>query len=197
MARTCPSCGADAVADDAAHCHRCGTRLDAADASWPEAGGTSSDESAGDWRTAAEDAGVGRTDSPIPSPRDPHGPHAGGGPITKDSTTWAMGAHLSAFLGAWLALAFVGPLVVWLIKRDEDPFVERHAREALNFNLLLLILLAAGFAFALLTIGLGALIVVPVAGILAIVWIVLTIVAAVRASNGQEYSYPFNISLVK
>ncbi|HEX9889152.1 MAG TPA: DUF4870 domain-containing protein [Nitriliruptorales bacterium] len=163
MARTCPSCGTEAVADDAAHCHRCGAGLDVADAPWS---GTED-------RSATGDA------------------------PGKDSTNWAMGAHLSAFLGAWVALAFIGPLVVWLIKREDDPFVERHAREALNFNLLLLILVIIGLAGSILTLGFGAILFLPLLVIAGTAWLVLTIVATVKAANGEEYSYPFNIHLVK
>ncbi len=52
-----------------------------------------------------------------------------------DSRAWAVAAHLVPFV----SLAIIGPLFVWLIKRDEDDFVEHHAREALNFQLSLLI----------------------------------------------------------
>lgn len=103
---------------------------------------------------------------------------------------WAVVAHLSAFVGAWVALAFVGPLVVWLIKRDEHPFVAMHATEALNFNLSLLIWLAVAVPLSLLLIGIPLLITIGIA------WLVLTVVAAVKAANGEEYRYPFTIRFV-
>jgi uncharacterized protein len=103
---------------------------------------------------------------------------------------WAVAAHLSAVIGAWVALAFIGPLAVWLIKRDDHPFIAKHATEALNFNLSLLIYLAVAFLLSLLLIGIPLLI-----GI-AIAWLVLTIVAAIKASNGEDYRYPFTIRFV-
>lgn len=112
------------------------------------------------------------------------------GPLSPDSRNWAMAAHLSAFLGAWLALAFVGPLVVWLLKRDTDRFVTSHAIASLNFNLTMFVLLVIGVVLVIFTLGIGALVVLPVAGIVALVWIVLTVVAAVKASNGETFSYP-------
>ena len=101
-----------------------------------------------------------------------------------------MGAHLSAFVGAWVALAFVGPLVVWLVKRDQDPFVAEHAKEALNFNLTFLIALVVSALLALVLIGFVLLAVVAVA------WIILTIIAAVRANNGEHYRYPLTIRFI-
>lgn len=112
-----------------------------------------------------------------------------------------MGAHLSAFVGAWVALAFVGPLVIWLIRKDQDPFVEHHAKEALNFNLTVLLVAVvgglAGVLLSLITLGIGLFLLVPLAAAIAIGWLVLTIIAAIRASNGDGYRYPFTIRFVQ
>lgn len=103
---------------------------------------------------------------------------------------WALAAHLSAFLGAWFALAFLGPLVVWLVKREDHPFIATHAREALNFNLSVLIYgIVAGF-LSLLLIGIPILIAIGIA------WIVLTIIAAVKAENGEGFRYPLTIRFI-
>jgi uncharacterized Tic20 family protein len=110
--------------------------------------------------------------------------------LSSENRNWAMAAHLSAFVGAWVALAFVGPLVVWLIKRDEHPFVEQHAREALNFNLTLLIYIVVAGILALVLIG------IPLLIAIGITWLVLTIIAAVRAANGEPYRYPLTIRFV-
>jgi len=119
-------------------------------------------------------------------------PPAGVGPadLPQEVRNWALGAHLSAFIGAWVALAFLGPLVVWLIKRDEHPFVALHSREALNFNLSVLIYGAVAFLLSLVLIGIPILIAIVVA------WLVLTIVAAVKAANGEEYRYPLTIRFI-
>ncbi|MGH8895907.1 MAG: DUF4870 domain-containing protein [Egibacteraceae bacterium] len=110
--------------------------------------------------------------------------------LPQDVRNWALGAHLSAFIGAWVALAFIGPLVVWLIKREEHPFIAMHAREALNFNLSVLLYGFVALLLSLLVIGLPILI-----GI-AIAWLVLTIVATVKAANGEEYRYPLTIRFI-
>ncbi len=111
--------------------------------------------------------------------------------LPNDVRNWALAAHLSAFLGAWVALAFLGPLVVWLVKRDEHPFIEMHAREALNFNLSVLLYFILGVVLAFVLIGFLLL------AALGAAWLVLTITAAIRASNGQPYRYPLTIRLVK
>lgn len=109
-------------------------------------------------------------------------------------------AHLSAFAGALIALAFVGPLVVWLVKRNESPFVADQAREALNFNLSLYLYLTVGTVLlvivGVLTLGFGFVLfaLLPIGGL---VWLILTIVAAVRANNGERYRYPLTIRFVR
>ncbi|MGH3440647.1 MAG: DUF4870 domain-containing protein [Nitriliruptorales bacterium] len=162
MSRTCPQCGAEALTDDARHCHQCGAPLD----------------------PGSEPAPVG----------EDVGSHVEGAALTaapsKESRNWALLAHLSAFVAAWVALAFLGPLVVWLVKRHEDAFVEAHAREALNFNITVLILVAIGIPLAFLIIGIPLLIAIGIA------WIVLTIRAAITASNGDLYRYPMTIRFV-
>jgi uncharacterized Tic20 family protein len=112
---------------------------------------------------------------------------------SESERTWAMLAHLAALAGivVWIVGAILGPLIVWLVRRDESDFVAEHAREALNFNItvaigavmcLLLMLVFIGFI-------LGA--------ALFIAWLVLTLVAAIKASEGQHYRYPVSLRLVK
>ncbi|MCA1672917.1 MAG: DUF4870 domain-containing protein, partial [Actinobacteria bacterium] len=112
------------------------------------------------------------------------------GELSSEVRNWALGAHLSAFLGAWFALAFLGPLVVWLVKRDEHPFIAMHAKEALNFNISVLIYAFVAFILLFLIIGIPILIGIGIA------WIVLTILGAVKASNGEAYRYPLTIRFV-
>ncbi|MGH4025979.1 MAG: DUF4870 domain-containing protein [Pseudonocardiaceae bacterium] len=110
--------------------------------------------------------------------------------LSSEVRNWAVGAHLSAILGAWLALAFLGPLVVYLLKRDEHPFIAMHAREALNFNISVLIYAIVGVILLFVLIGF---VILPLIGI---AWLALTIVAAVKASNGENFRYPLTIRFV-
>jgi uncharacterized protein len=104
---------------------------------------------------------------------------------------WAVGAHLSAFLAAYIALGFLGPLVVLLVKGGSSSFVRRHAVEALNFNLTVLIYVA--ISVVLILVGIGILLLAA----LGILYVVTVIIGAVRASSGREYRYPMTIRFVK
>ena len=110
---------------------------------------------------------------------------------------WAMLAHLSAFAGLIIGFSFLGPLVVYLIKKDEDAFVADQAREALNFNLsaLLYFAVAGILTFVLIFVIIGLLF-IPLILAMAVGWVVLVIVAAVAANRGQAYRYPLTIRFV-
>ena len=111
---------------------------------------------------------------------------------TPDERTWGMLAHLAAFAFFICPLGnVIGPLVVWLIKRDQSAFVADQGKEALNFNIS--VLLAALICGALVFILIGILLGVA----LFIFWLAMTIVAAIKASEGARYRYPFTLRLVK
>ena len=113
-----------------------------------------------------------------------------------DSRNFALAAHLSALLALFIGLPFLGPLVVYFMKKD-DPFVRAHAAEALNFNLSVMlyavVLGIATFVLIFVVVGL-ALIPVLILGFLA--WLVLVCLAAAKAGQGEEYRYPLTIRLV-
>ncbi len=114
-----------------------------------------------------------------------------------DARQWAMFAHLSALLAAFLALAFLGPLIVWLVKKDAHPFIADQAREALNFNLSMLLYGVIGFAitFVLAFFVVGFLLVpLLIAG--GVAWLVLVVVAGVKANEGVAFRYPLTIRFV-
>ena len=110
---------------------------------------------------------------------------------------WAVFAHLSGLLALLIGLPFVGPLVIYLVKKDDHPFIADQAREALNFNLSVFIYEVVGaIAAVILTIVLIGLLIFPVLIAIAIAWIVLVIVAAVKANSGEAYRYPLTIRMV-
>jgi uncharacterized Tic20 family protein len=116
---------------------------------------------------------------------------------------WALFAHLSAILGAIVTGhifgigCFLGPLVIWLVKRDTMPFVADQGKEALNFNITLAIVGAALFLLILLTFGLGLILAIPVGAVVALGWLVFVVIAAIKASEGVAYRYPITLRLVK
>ena len=116
---------------------------------------------------------------------------------TKDERTWAMIAHLSSFLGYLVAGCggILGPLVVWLIKKDESGFVADQAKESLNFQISLLIY---GVALFMSIFMLFSLLLLPFAiPFLAIIGFVLPIVGGIKANEGQFYRYPLSIRFIR
>ncbi|MCL1633144.1 DUF4870 domain-containing protein [Luteimonas sp. SX5] len=131
-------------------------------------------------------------------------PPAPTGTPSAEERQWAMFAHLSALVGAIITGGwafsigcFLGPLIIWLVKKDTMPFVADQAKEALNFNITLAIIFAILFVLTVATLGLGALISIPLYVILGIAWLVFTIIAAIKANEGTAYRYPFALRLVK
>lgn len=85
---------------------------------------------------------------------------------------------------------FIPALIVWLLKKDDSPFIGEQAREALNFQITVLI----GFVCAwVLTFVLVGLLLLPA---LVIANLVLCVVAAVKVSKGEDYQYPFALRLI-
>lgn len=112
--------------------------------------------------------------------------------IDKESRTWGMIAHLSSFVGYVIPVAnIVGPLVIWLLKKDEMPFVEDQAKEALNFQISILIYLFVSIVLIVFLIGIPLLF-----GVLVFDWI-FTIVAASKANEGIGYRYPLTLRFIK
>jgi uncharacterized Tic20 family protein len=105
---------------------------------------------------------------------------------------WAMFCHLSALLGIWIPFGtLIGPLILWQMKREMDPFIDAQGKEALNFqitvaiasaiSLLLMVVIIGFFLFALVAIGA----------------LVLAIIGGIKANEGLPYRYPFSWRLIK
>lgn len=109
----------------------------------------------------------------------------------QDERTWGMLAHISAILGAIVALSFLGPLIVLLVQGNKSPFVRKQAVEALNFQITTYIAAIVSAILIIVIIGFFLLLAVGIA------WLVLTIMAGLAANRGEDYRYPFNIRLVK
>jgi uncharacterized Tic20 family protein len=114
-----------------------------------------------------------------------------------ESRNWAMGAHLSALAGALLGglPAFIGPLIVWLARRD-DPFVEAHAKEALNFQIFTVLLGVAVVLIGVLTLGLGFLLALLLFLPALIVWLVFIVQGTSAAAAGRPYRYPISVRII-
>ena len=147
-----------------------------------------------------------RSPDPTPSP-DPLSYNDPPRPLqsvpSKEERQWAMFAHLSALAGGLVSSwaggvgIFIGPLVIWLLKREEMPFVNDQGKEALNFNITFAAIALGLVLLGFLTLGIGFILTLPLLAVAGIAWLVLTIVAGIRANEGKAYRYPFAIRIIK
>ncbi len=107
--------------------------------------------------------------------------------------TWSAFCHASALLGVFLHVPghLLGPLIVWLAKRDDSPEIDAHGKEALNFQISMLIYNMIAVVFCLILIGFVFLLVLWVLNA------VFVIIAAIQASDGKFYRYPMTIRFIQ
>ena len=145
---------------------------------------------------AEENAGGAQTEQPASTEQPeavPETPESK--EINKDARMWAMFCHLAG-LAAFVPVVpvlggIIGPLIIWQIKKDEYPFVDEQGKEAVNFQISILIyeLVAALLCFACVgCVLLPAVIVFDV---------VFLVIAAIKANNGHHYRYPLTIRFIK
>ena len=119
-----------------------------------------------------------------PAPPETQPPAAA--PPSKDECTMAMLCHLLAIFTGWIA-----PLIIWLIKKDESRFVDQQGKEALNFELTLMIGFVAGALTTCILIGFFILAAVQVVNI------VFGILSTIAVNKGEPYRYPLCIRFIK
>jgi uncharacterized Tic20 family protein len=119
-------------------------------------------------------------------------PYSSMGPPTPEEKTWGMFAHLSALAGLVVPLGnLIGPLIVWLMKKDQMPFVNDQGKESLNFQIMISILLLISIALACFVIGFFL---IP---IVLVFQIIFEIVGGVQAQKGIAYRYPINFRIIR
>jgi uncharacterized protein len=114
-------------------------------------------------------------------------------PAAPNVSTWAALCHASALLGVFLHFPghLIPPLIIWLAKRDDSPELDAHGKEAVNFQISMLIYNAIAAVFCLVLIGFV---------FLAVLWVlnaVFVIIAAIQASDGKFYRYPTTIRFIQ
>ncbi len=117
---------------------------------------------------------------------------------------WAMFAHLSALAGGLLTSGwagsigfFIGPLIIYLTKKDTMPFVADQAREALNFAITVSLACFVLLLLTFMTLGIGIFLTLPLLMIIGIGSLIFVIIAAIKANEGTAYRYPVSLRLVK
>lgn len=112
--------------------------------------------------------------------------------VSKDERLWATIAHLSAFAFYFSGIGhLLGPLIIWLAKRDGNPFVDDQAKEALNFQISVTLYACVAFVLVFVLIG------IPLLFALSIFQIICIILAAIKANDGVAFRYPLNLRLIK
>jgi uncharacterized Tic20 family protein len=106
--------------------------------------------------------------------------------------TWCILAHATALVGFLVPVAghIVGPLIVWLAKRQDSPEIDAHGKESMNFQISMLIWNAIAAILIIVLIG------IPILILLHILNIIFVIVASIQASEGKLYRYPLAIRLI-
>lgn len=111
----------------------------------------------------------------------------------KQARTWGMICHLSA-LSVFIGIPFgniLGPLIVWLIKRNDHPFIDQQGKESLNFQISLLIYSTISAILVFVVVGIIFLI------FLGILDVVAVIITSIKASDGEHFRYPLTIRFLK
>ena len=112
-----------------------------------------------------------------------------------EEKNWAMLSHIAAFAALIPLIPLIGmvlgPLFVWLFKKEEMPLVAQNGIEALNFNISMFIAYCVAFVLCFILIG------IPIMVGLIIFHFIVTILAAIKASEGGVYKYPFSMKLVR
>ena len=110
----------------------------------------------------------------------------------KEERTWGMLCHLVVFTGYIIPFAsIIGPLVIWMIKRDEMPFVDDQGKESLNFQITIMLALIVSALLMFVLIGFVLIFVVV------IFQFIMIIIASIKANEGVYYRYPLCIRLIK
>jgi uncharacterized Tic20 family protein len=113
-------------------------------------------------------------------------------PPLSQARTWDMLCHLSALAGYIIPFGnIIGPLLVWQLKKNEYPSVDAHGKEAVNFQISVLIYFFISVLLSVVLIGIPLLIAVGLGSL------VLIVIASIKANNGEAYRYPLTIRFIK
>jgi len=130
------------------------------------------------------------TNENFPSPIPPRSPAP-----QSEERQWVLGIHLSALAGLFIPVGnILGPLVIWLIKKDQFPGLDPVGKAVLNFQISWAIWIVASIVVGVVGSCLFVPILLPFAAFIG--WLVFTIIGAVKASNGEAYEFPLTIKML-
>jgi len=112
--------------------------------------------------------------------------------INSEEQTFSMLCHLSALAGYVIPFGnIIGPLIFWLIKKDQYPEVDRQGKDSLNFQISMTLWVIVSAVLILLVIGIFALIALGVLNL------ILIIVASIKSNNGERFKYPLSLEFIR
>ncbi len=114
------------------------------------------------------------------------------GQYSESERNWAMLCHLSAFAGYFFPFGgIIGPLICWLIKKEESAWVNENGKASLNFQLSMVLYIVLAAPLCLIIIG------IPIIVFLGILEIICIIIASVKAARGERFKYPISIPFIQ
>lgn len=112
--------------------------------------------------------------------------------LSESERNWAMLCHLSTFAGYFFPFGgILGPLICWLSKKDESQWVDFNGKQALNFQLSILLYMVLAIPLVFIIVG------IPILVFLGFLEVICVVIASVKASKGEEFRYPLNIPFIQ
>ncbi|MBD2703924.1 DUF4870 domain-containing protein [Spirosoma sp. BT702] len=109
-----------------------------------------------------------------------------------DERMWAMLSHLIALPGSFFLIGTVlGPVIIWQINKDKSAYVDYHGKESVNFQITMALATAVSIVLMFVIIGFVLICIVG------LVWLIFTVIAGIKANNGEYYRYPLTIRFIK
>jgi uncharacterized protein len=146
---------------------------------------------------------MNETETPPPAAPQPGAPYIPVAPapmLESEARTWAMLAHIVAAAASLMSagtIAFVAPLVIWLLYKDRSALVAYHGKQNLNLQITTLVFGAGAVVLGIITLGIGFIITLPLWGLYVLYALIISIVAGVKAYNGEYYNIPMSIRFIK
>lgn len=119
-------------------------------------------------------------------------------PIHQKESFWAMLIHFSVLTGYMSFVGFfLAPVLIWILKKEEFPGLDAHFKEAINFQISMLLYLVAIGLITIMTFGAGIIIAIPVGLIIGIIDIIFPIIAGIKANEGTCYRYQLSLRFIR
>ena len=150
--------------------------------------------------TQADQTPQPQQNSPGPQQVQPVPPSPGANEINKNARLWAMWCHLGGLAGLLPIVPALGsiiaPLIIWQIKKEEHPFVNEQGKEAVNFQISMILYALVGSLACLVT-CIGIVLIPVVIAVVGVTDLIFLLIAAIKANSGEHYRYPLTIRFIK